>query len=61
MDSWEEAYEKLCDQGWAVVNNYVDLMHPACHPDADMRDYILDCMCTSIFVLCMTTSSVFEV
>ena len=51
VDTWEAAYEKLCDQGWAVVNNFGDLMHPACRPDADMRDYILDCKCTTISVL----------
>ncbi len=43
VDSWEDACEKLSEHGWAVISNYVDLIHPACRADSDMRDYILDC------------------
>jgi hypothetical protein len=42
-DSWAEAYINLCEHGWAVVNNWPDLVHPACRPDTDQRDYILTC------------------
>jgi seryl-tRNA synthetase len=43
VGSWEEASDKMQQYGWAVVDNFTELMHPACRPDADMRDYILDC------------------
>ena len=41
--TWEEAYHNLCEYGWAVVNNWPDLAHPACRPDAEQRDYMLSC------------------
>ena len=47
--SWEEAYVNLFEHGWAVVDNWPDLVHPACRPDAEQRDYILTC--TSTFLL----------
>ena len=49
--SWEEAYGNLCEHGWAVVNNWADLVHPACRPDAEQRDYILTCTCTIHFYI----------
>ncbi len=43
VSTWAEAHASMCEHGWAIVDNFVDLLHPACRPDADMRDYILDC------------------
>jgi hypothetical protein len=41
--TWAEGYEKLSEYGWAVVNHWPDLVHPACRPDAEQRDYMLTC------------------
>jgi hypothetical protein len=71
VDSWVEAYEKLSEHGWAVVNNYVDLIQPASRPDSDMRDYILDCtlatyemifklFCCALTQICIYSSAVPE-
>jgi hypothetical protein len=43
VGTWAEAHTNMCVHGWAVVDNFVDFLHPACRPDAEMRDYILDC------------------
>ena len=48
VGSWEEAHDKMQQYGWAVIDNFTELMHPACRPDADMRDYILDCTCNLV-------------
>ena len=53
VDTWAEAHANMCVHGWAVVNNFVDLLHPACRPDADMRDYILDCTFAIHACLCV--------
>ncbi len=39
--TWEEAYVKMCEHGFGVVNHFKDLLHPASQPDAEQRDYIL--------------------
>jgi len=41
--TWAEAYENMYEHGWAVVDHFADLLHPACRPDAEQRDYVLDC------------------
>jgi hypothetical protein len=53
VGTWAEAHANMCKYGWAVVDNFVDLLHPACRPDADMRDYILDCTFHSDACLCV--------
>ena len=41
--TWAEAYANMYEHGWAVVDNFADLMHPACQPDVEQRDYVLGC------------------
>jgi hypothetical protein len=43
VSTWAEAHVMMCEHGWAIVDNFVELLHPACRTDAEMRDYILDC------------------
>jgi hypothetical protein len=38
--SWAEAYVKLCDYGFAVVDDFVQLFHPDCAPNIEQRDYM---------------------
>ena len=42
-DSWAEGYQNMYEYGFAVVNHWPDLVHPACRPNAEQRDYILTC------------------
>jgi hypothetical protein len=37
--SWAEAYEKLREYGFAVVEDFVHLFHPDCAPNITQRDY----------------------
>ncbi len=53
--TWAEAYANMYEHGWAVVNHFADLLHPACRPDAEQRDYVLDCTLSLVFaphILC---------
>ncbi len=38
--SWAEAYEKLREYGFAVVEDFVHLFHPDCAPNIEQRDYM---------------------
>ncbi len=44
--TWAEAYANMYEHGWAVVDHFADLLHPACRPDVEQRDYVLDCTLT---------------
>ncbi len=48
VSTWAEAHATMCEHGWAIVDNFVELLHPACRPDVEMRDYILDCTLDSL-------------
>jgi hypothetical protein len=41
VDTWAEAYDKLCHVGFAVVNNFTALLGSDHRPDMEQRDYIL--------------------
>ena len=51
--TWAEAYANMYEHGWAVVDNFADLMHPACQPDVEQRDYVLDCTLHRFLATCM--------
>jgi hypothetical protein len=54
--TWAEAYENMYEHGWAVVDHFADLLHPACRPDAEQRDCVLDCTLTVVLtsiLLCL--------
>ena len=40
VDTWAEGYDKLCQVGFAIVNNFPALMGCNHRPDMDQRDYI---------------------
>jgi hypothetical protein len=40
VDTWPEAYDKLCHGGFAIVNNFTSLMGRNHRPDMEQRDYI---------------------
>ena len=40
VDTWPEAYDKLCHGGFAIVNNFTSLLGRNHRPDMEQRDYI---------------------